>query len=65
MQVSLSVLREVKVDDYVHSLDVNTSSEQVYWMETVWVMICKIRHSSKRVGKDTYRCRPGFCTVHF
>lgn len=31
MQVRLSILREVKVDDYVDSLDVNSSSEEICW----------------------------------
>lgn len=30
MEVSLSILGEVKVDDYVDSLNVNTSGEQIY-----------------------------------
>lgn len=30
MEIGLSILREVKVDDYIDSLDVNTSGEQIY-----------------------------------
>jgi len=30
MQVSLSMLREIKVNDHVHCLNVNASGEQIY-----------------------------------
>lgn len=30
MEVSLSILGEVEVDDYIDSLDVNTSGEEIY-----------------------------------
>lgn len=31
MEVSLSILREVEVDDHIDSLDINTSGEEIYW----------------------------------
>lgn len=30
MEVSLSILREVEVDDHVDGLDVDTSGEEIY-----------------------------------
>ena len=35
MEVSLSALRKVEVDDDVHSLDVDTSGEEIYRKENV------------------------------
>lgn len=31
VQVGLTVLRKVKIDDDIHRLNVNSSREQVYW----------------------------------
>lgn len=31
MEVSLSILGEVEVNDDIDSLDVNTSGEEIYW----------------------------------
>lgn len=38
MEVSLSILGEVKVNDNIDSLDVNTSGEEIY-LKTNWILI--------------------------
>lgn len=76
MEVSLSVLREVEVDDDVDSLDVNTSGEEIYWKRIVNLIIisdnlCAFLDNMMagfemcRYTTETHQCRPGFCTVHF
>ncbi len=42
MEVSLSVLREVEVDDDIDSLDVNTSGEEIYWQRIVNLIISSL-----------------------
>lgn len=34
MEVSLSILGKVEVDDDIDSLDVDTSGEEIYWKAT-------------------------------
>jgi hypothetical protein len=42
MQVGVRVLREVEVDDNIHSLDVNTSGEQVSADKTPCLSILEV-----------------------
>lgn len=73
MEVSLGVLRKVKVDDHIYSLDVDSSGEQICW-KTAEDHSGAVRgpgfnlrlvYCVSGLSTETHRCTPGFCTARF
>lgn len=67
MEISLSILGEVKINDYIDSLDINTSGEEIYWKKELDLS----PYGERDVDffffliKETHRYRPDFYTVRF
>lgn len=68
VEVGLCIFGEVKINNHVYSLDVNSPSEEVYKKtcaySTQWTFVLPL-HIFPMQKLFTYLCRLGFCTIHF